>query len=96
MITSRANQLNTGTQMICTEASDAESESIQSANAFGIKAGNFLVELKRRDVYKVAVAYAVASWLLVQAASILLPTFDAPAWIMKALVVLLGLGSSLP
>jgi len=49
-------------------------------------------ELRRRNVYKVAVAYAVISWLLIQAASILLPTFEAPPWVMKVLVVLLGLG----
>src|SRR3981189_581078 len=49
-------------------------------------------ELKRRNVYKVAVAYAVVSWLLIQAASILFPTFEAPAWVMKVLVVLLALG----
>ena len=52
---------------------------------------NFFVELKRRNVYKVAVAYAVVSWLLIQAASILFPTFDAPAWAMKVLVVLIAL-----
>jgi hypothetical protein len=40
---------------------------------------NFLAELKRRNVYKVAVAYAVVAWLIIQAASILFPTFDAPA-----------------
>ena len=56
---------------------------------------DFFGELKRRNVYKVAVAYAVISWLLVQAASILLPTFEAPAWVMKAFVVFLGLGFAL-
>ncbi len=44
---------------------------------------SFFAELKRRNVYKVAVAYAVVGWLLVQAGSILFPTFQAPAWIMK-------------
>src|SRR5437879_2157818 len=53
---------------------------------------DFFTELRRRNVYKVAVAYAVISWLLIQAASILLPTFEAPPWVMKVLVVLLGLG----
>ncbi|HLW36565.1 MAG TPA: hypothetical protein VKS98_12990 [Chthoniobacterales bacterium] len=53
---------------------------------------SFFSELKRRNVYKVAVAYLVVSWLLIQAASILLPTFDAPGWVMKTLVVLLALG----
>ena len=54
--------------------------------------GAFFSELKRRNVYKVAITYAVVAWLLIQAASILLPTFEAPAWVMKALVVFLGLG----
>jgi TolB-like protein len=53
---------------------------------------NFFAELRRRNVYKVAVAYVVVSWLLLQAASILLPTFEAPSWVMKAFVVLLSLG----
>ena len=53
---------------------------------------SFFTELKRRHVDKVALAYAVVAWLLIQAASILLPTFDAPAWVMKVLVVLLAFG----
>src|SRR5439155_11389583 len=57
-----------------------------------LKIDNFFAELKRRNVYKVAITYAVVAWLLVQAASILLPTFEAPAWVMKAFVVFLGLG----
>jgi len=56
------------------------------------KMSRFFAELKRRKVYKVAVAYAVASWLLIQAASIFLPTFGAPQCMMKAVVVLLALG----
>jgi TolB-like protein/Flp pilus assembly protein TadD len=57
-----------------------------------MKIDNFFAELKRRNVYKVAITYAVVAWLLVQAASILLPTFEAPAWVMKAFVVFLALG----
>jgi TolB-like protein/Tfp pilus assembly protein PilF len=53
---------------------------------------NIFEEMKRRNVYKVAVAYVVVSWLLIQAASILLPTFDAPASAMKILVALLAVG----
>src|SRR5438874_11381312 len=53
---------------------------------------NVFTELKRRNVYKVAITYAVVAWLLIQAASILLPTFEAPAWVMKAFVVLLAFG----
>ena len=54
--------------------------------------GNFFSELKRRNVYKVGITYIVAAWLLIQAASILLPTFDAPTWLMKAFVAFLALG----
>jgi len=53
---------------------------------------NFFAELKRRNVYKVAITYAVVAWLLIQAASILLPTFEAPNWVMKVFVVLLAFG----
>jgi TolB-like protein len=53
---------------------------------------NFFAEMKRRNVYKVAVAYAVVAWLLVQAASILFPTFEAPAWVMKIFIVVILLG----
>jgi len=53
---------------------------------------SFFAELKRRNVYKVAIAYAVVSWLLIQAASILLPTFEAPPWVMKVLVLVIVLG----
>ena len=62
------------------------------ARTFQVKVSNFLTELKRRKVYKVAVAYAFGSWLLIQAASIFLPTFDAPPCMMKAVVVFLALG----
>ena len=62
------------------------------ARTFQMKVSNFLNELKRRKVYKVAVAYAFGSWLLIQAASIFLPTFDAPPCLMKAVVVFLALG----
>jgi adenylate cyclase len=60
-----------------------------------MKIDNFFAELKRRNVYKVAITCAVVGWLLIQAASILLPTFEAPTWVMKALVVFLALGFGL-
>src|SRR5436190_16864487 len=47
---------------------------------------NFFAELKRRNVYKVAIAYAVVAWLLIQAASIFFPAFDAPPWVMKIFI----------
>src|SRR5437660_1455644 len=52
----------------------------------GMNSGNFFAELKRRNVYKVAVAYAIVAWLLIQGASILFPTFEAPAWVMKVFI----------
>jgi hypothetical protein len=53
---------------------------------------SFFSELKRRNVYKVAVAYVVVSWLIIQAASIVLPTFEAPVWVMKVLISTIVLG----
>ena len=53
---------------------------------------NFFAELKRRNVYKAAVAYAVVSWLLIQAASIFLPAFDAPPWVMKIFIIVIIFG----
>jgi len=53
---------------------------------------NFFAELKRRNVYKVAIAYAVIAWLLIQAASILFPTFEAPGWVMRVFVTVLAFG----
>src|ERR1700730_14293936 len=57
-----------------------------------MKIGNFFTELKRRNVYKVTVAYVVVAWLLIQAASILFPTFEAPSWVMKVFVAIVALG----
>jgi TolB-like protein/Flp pilus assembly protein TadD len=53
---------------------------------------NFFAELKRRNVYKVAVAYAVVAWLLLQAASIFFPAFDAPPWVMKIFIIVIIFG----
>jgi adenylate cyclase len=53
---------------------------------------SFFTELKRRNVYKVAIAYGVVAWLLLQAASILFPTFEAPPWTMKVFVAVAALG----
>ena len=52
----------------------------------------FFTELKRRKVYRVAVAYVIVAWLLIQAASILFPTFEAPTWVMKVFVTAVILG----
>src|SRR5882724_13509248 len=49
-------------------------------------------ELKRRNVYKVALVYALVSWLLIEVAWIALPMFDAPEWMLSTLIVFLALG----
>jgi TolB-like protein/Tfp pilus assembly protein PilF len=53
---------------------------------------NLFVELKRRNVYKVAVAYAVVSWLLIQVATQVFPFFEIPNWTVRLVVLLLILG----
>ena len=45
---------------------------------------NFFAELKRRNVYKVAIAYAVVAWLLMQVASQIFPFFDIPNWALPS------------
>src|ERR1700730_14488099 len=57
-----------------------------------VKIGNFFAELKRLNVYKVAVAYAVVAWLTIQAASIFLPAFNAPQWAMQIIILVLVVG----
>ncbi len=54
--------------------------------------GNFLAELKRRNVYKVAVAYIVAGWALSQGIAQVLPVFDVPNWVIRLIVALIIIG----
>ncbi len=56
---------------------------------------NFIRELRRRNVFRVAVAYAIVAWLTIQIADIVLPAFHAPDWAMQTLLVLVVLGSPL-
>src|SRR6266567_438239 len=44
---------------------------------------NFLAELKRRNVYKVAVVYAIVAWLLMQVATQVFPFFEIPNWAVR-------------
>ena len=53
---------------------------------------NFFAELKRRNVYKVAVAYGVVAWLLMQVASQIFPFFDIPNWVVRLVVLILIIG----
>jgi TolB-like protein/tetratricopeptide (TPR) repeat protein len=52
----------------------------------------FFGELKRRNVYKVGVAYAVVAWLLMQVASQIFPFFEIPNWVVRLVVLLLIIG----
>ena len=54
--------------------------------------GNIFAELKRRNVYKVAVAYIVAGWALAQGIAQVFPVFDVPDWIVRLIVVLIVVG----
>ena len=53
---------------------------------------NFFGELKRRNVYKVAVAYAVVSWLLIQVATQVFPFFELPNWAVQMVVLAMVIG----
>ena len=68
---------------------------------------SFFEQLKQRNVIRLGIAYSVGSWVLVEVASVILPAFNAPEWILRALVlalilvpaaselaVLLGLGAA--
>jgi TolB-like protein/Tfp pilus assembly protein PilF len=57
-----------------------------------VNSGNFFSELKRRNVYKVAVAYLVAGWALAQGLAQVLPVFSVPNWVIQLLVVLIVMG----
>ena len=53
---------------------------------------SFFAELKRRNVYKVAIAYVVAGWALAQGIAQVFPVFDIPNWIIRLIVLLIILG----
>ena len=53
---------------------------------------NFFAELKRRSVYKVTVAYAVAGWLVIQIATQVFPFWEIPNWVVRLVIALVALG----
>ena len=53
---------------------------------------SFLEELKRRNVVRVGVVYLIAAWLLAQVADLMLENFNAPEWVIQAILVLLIIG----
>jgi len=52
----------------------------------------FFGELKRRNVYKVAVAYAVVGWLLIQVATQVFPFLEIPNWMIRLVILLTAFG----
>jgi TolB-like protein/Tfp pilus assembly protein PilF len=57
-----------------------------------MKIDNFFAELKRRNVYKVAVAYAIVGWLLVQVATQVFPFLEIPNWIVRLVIAIVVIG----
>jgi TolB-like protein/Flp pilus assembly protein TadD len=57
-----------------------------------VKIDNFFAELKRRNVYKVAVAYVVVAWLLIQVATQVFPFFEIPNWALQLVVLVMVIG----
>ena len=54
--------------------------------------GNFFAELKRRNVYKVAVAYAVVGWVIAQIATQIFPFLEIPNWVVRLVIALIAIG----
>ena len=52
---------------------------------------NFFNELKRRNVIRMAGVYLVSAWMIIQVAETLLPAFDIPGWVLRAIVLVLAL-----
>ena len=53
---------------------------------------SFFAELKRRNVYKVGIAYAVIAWLLMQIATQVFPFLEIPNWAIRLVIMLLIIG----
>src|SRR6266516_8092047 len=75
---------------------DAGRSARQTSNAAWIRRAandmNVFSELKRRNVYKVAAAYAVVGWLLVQVATQVFPFFEIPNWAVRLVVLAIVIG----
>ena len=53
---------------------------------------NFLVELRRRNIFRVAIAYLVIAWLVLQVADVFIDNIGAPDWLFGGIVLVLGIG----
>jgi TolB-like protein/Flp pilus assembly protein TadD len=65
---------------------------MDSANSNNQAVMSLIDELKRRNVFRVGVAYVIVAWLLLQVADVVLPTFRSPEWVMQAFTFLVILG----
>src|SRR5229473_7074565 len=77
---------------LCTPRPKRRSASAKNHRTQKVSMANFFSELKRRNVYKVAVAYIVAGWALSQGIAQVFPVFDIPNWIIRFVVVLIIIG----
>src|SRR5207253_11090671 len=64
----------------------------KSAARQAVNPRNFFAELKRRNVYKVAIAYAVVAWLLMQIATQVFPFLEIPNWAIRLVIMLIVIG----
>jgi TolB-like protein len=69
-----------------------KSEGKRYSDREGMNPRNFFAELKRRHVYRVAIAYAVVAWLLIQIATQVFPFFEIPIWVVRLVVIAVVLG----
>ena len=53
---------------------------------------SFFIELKRRNLFKVAIAYVVVAWLVVQVADVMIDNIGAPDWLFSSILLVLGIG----
>jgi hypothetical protein len=53
---------------------------------------SFFGELRRRNVYKVAVAYAIVGWLVIQVATQVFPFLEIPIWVVQLVIALVAIG----
>jgi TolB-like protein len=61
-----------------------------------VNSRSFFTELKRRNVYKVAVTYAIVGWLLVQIATQVFPFLEIPNWVVRLVIALVAIGFPIP
>src|ERR1700757_2727466 len=73
-----------------TPAAEAKEKPYPAWNRINL--GRFFDELKRRRVYRVAIAYGVVAWLLIQVATQVFPFFEIPNWVVRLVVLVIIVG----